>query len=118
MNSDKTSETTPSTDTSRDTHEAGQADRQQLDTPDVDSGGSQQMDRGTSLPDRSEANNADTGFHTQGSNHDQSAGGGGGGGKDYLGLSFEFAQEKMAESNQQAEETKARNEAIEATKKS
>jgi hypothetical protein len=101
MNSDKTSETTPSSDTSKDTHEAGQADRQPLDTPRGNSSGSQELDRGTSLPDRSEANgtgSGDTGFHTQGSNPDGRADGGGKG-KDPFGLSFEAAQERMNELN-------------------
>jgi hypothetical protein len=119
MNSDKTSENTPSIDTSRDTHEAGQADRQPLDTPNGDSSGSQEMDRGTSLPDRSEANrtdSGDTGIHTEGSNPGQNAGGGGKG-KDWIGLSFEAAQERMDELNQQREDIKAQNQAIEASRK-
>jgi hypothetical protein len=71
------------------------------------------MDRGTSLPDRSEVGRGGGGvydWHTEGSNPGGNMGGGGGG-KDWIGLSFEYSREKAEETQKQLADAKARNEA-------
>jgi hypothetical protein len=110
VKSDRTSETGSSgSDASAQKDGSVKTDHPPLENIAEPSGGSEQLDRGTSLPERSTP--LDMGGGSNSGNM-----GGGASGKDWFGLSFQYSQEKLAEVQRRTDEVKARNEAAEAAK--
>jgi hypothetical protein len=107
MNSDKVSETpTSSSDASRDRYGAGQAECYLPSKPNDRSSASNELDRGTSLPDRPGAGN----ISFEGGSP---AGNMGSEGGMEVGLSFQYALDNQKKLDSQMGEIQARNDAAE-----